>query len=67
MPLPRDPMHAADVAVVQLAVLQSASARPAVMVTSPGAKLTPAIVALGVEVAARLYGIIDETTGAETT
>ena len=40
-PPPRLPMHATDVTVVQLAVLQSASASRAVGVTSEMPKLMP--------------------------
>ena len=43
---PRMPMHATDVAVVQLVVLQSASAITIVTVTSVRAKLAPVSVTL---------------------
>ena len=45
-PPPRVPMHATDVAVVQLAVLQSASAITLVTVASVGPKLMPVRVTL---------------------
>ena len=45
-PAPRTPMHATDVAVVQLVVLQSASASTAVVVASVRAKLAPVSVTL---------------------
>ena len=63
MPLPRVPMHAADVAVVQLVVLQSASARTAVTETSVGAKIMPVSVTLAAA-DATLYGAAAEITGA---
>ena len=45
-PRPRMPMHAADVAVVQLLVAQSASAKTAVNVACAGAKFMPSSVTL---------------------
>lgn len=62
MPLPRVPMHAADVAVVQLVVLQSASPRTAVTETSVGAKIMPVSVTLAAA-DATLYGAAAEITG----
>ena len=54
-PSPRMPMHAADVAVVQLLVAQLASANTAVNVASAGAKFMPVRVTLAVA-DATLYG-----------
>ena len=50
-PSPRMPMHATDVAVVQLLVEQSASASTAVTVESVGAKSMPARVTLAMTAA----------------
>ena len=62
--LPEDPTHAADVAVVQLAVPQSVSARLIATVTSVVAKLAPVSVVRGVP-DATLYGTAEEITGAD--
>ena len=63
MPVPRVPMHATDVAVVQLLVEQSAIANTAVIVTSVVAKPMPVNVTLAV-IEATLYGVDAVNTGA---
>ena len=62
-PSPRMPMHAADVAVVQLVVAQLASANTAVNVAYAGAKFMPVRVTLAVADTA-LYGDDPVRTGA---
>jgi len=62
-PVPRVPMHATDVAVVQLLVEQSAIANTAVGVTFVVAKLMPVNVTLAV-IEATLYGADVVNTGA---
>ena len=59
------PMHAADVAVVQLLVAQSASASTAVEVESAGPKFVPVRVKL-TEADATLYGDDAVRTGADS-
>ena len=62
-PAPGMPMHATDVAVVQLDVAQSASATTAVTVPSVGAKLVPVSVTLATT-DATLYGDAAVAAGA---
>ena len=61
---PRVPMHATDVAVVQLEVLQSASASTAVTVDSVAPKLMPVKVTLAGS-APTLHGLPRVRTGAD--
>ena len=62
-PSPRMPMHAAEVAVVQLVVAQMACANTAVSVAYAGAKLVPIRVTLAAA-DATLYGEDAVKTGA---
>ena len=61
-PAPRVPMHDTDVAVVQLAVPQSASATAAVTVVSDTTKFSPASVTLATA-DTTLYGDTAVITG----
>ena len=62
--VPATPMHATDVAVVQLLVEQSAVATVAANVAFEGAKSIPVIVTLAI-IEATLYGANVVSTGAE--
>ena len=62
---PAMPMHATDVAVVQLLVEQSASASTAVTVASVGAKSMPVRVTLATIAYPTLYGDDVVITGAD--